>query len=222
MREEEERALLARSMAAQEDASFFLWATEEKMTYQKTPIARHVVARTGWLIIFMAGLLLCASVMQWFEALLKDRVQLTFFVPLLIGHAGNSGGQTVTTVIREIGCGNLARRDARTVVAKEAAVGCVQSLILVVGMLPYMVVTRVPSNVVLVVYVSMVVLGVLANALGSLLPFLITRVNRDPAVIVAPLMTTVVDTLGIAVYLSIAMAVVPHLEGAPPSNATSS
>ena len=51
---------------------------------------------------------------------------------------------------------------------------------------------------------TMPIIGLLANTVGASLPFVITWLGKDPAVIVGPLMTTSVDTLGLATYLSIA------------------
>ena len=59
-------------------------------------------------------------------------------------------------------------------------------------------------NVTVIVSMSLPCLGLLANTLGSALPFLVTYLGRDPAVIVGPLMTTSVDTLGLLTYLAIA------------------
>ena len=47
-------------------------------------------------------------------------------------------------------------------------------------------------------------LGLLANTVGSMLPFIIQWMGSDPAVICGPLMTTSVDSLGIMTYLLIA------------------
>ena len=92
--------------------------------------------RTGWLLFFLFGLLLCANVMREFEHLLAKELELAFFVPLLIGHGGNSGGQTVSTVIRALGSGAATLSDAPRVVFKEAAAGVMQSIVLACVLAP--------------------------------------------------------------------------------------
>ena len=92
--------------------------------------------RTGWLLIFLGGLLLCTSVMASFEALLHKEGELSFFVPLLIGSAGNSGGQTVSTVIRALGSGVVKLEDGPRVVAKEAMAGVMQASVLASALFP--------------------------------------------------------------------------------------
>jgi len=149
--------------------------------------------------------LACASVLADFEALLARELELAFFVPLLIGHGGNSGGQVVSTVIRALGSGAATLRDAPRVVAKEALAGVMQSLVLVCALAPALHLGMgISLRVTTVVSLSLPCLGLLANTLGSALPFAVTYFGRDPAVIVGPLMTTSVDSLGLSLYLLIA------------------
>ena len=68
--------------------------------YRKLSIAHLVRERCGWLLIFFVGLVLAAIVVEIFESTLKKNVQLSYFVPLLIGHGGNTGSQSNATVIR--------------------------------------------------------------------------------------------------------------------------
>ncbi len=64
----------------------------------------------GWLVFFFGGLLLSTMVVEQFEELLRKQVALSYFVPLLIGHGGNSGSQTVTTVIRALSLGEISQK----------------------------------------------------------------------------------------------------------------
>ena len=165
------------------------------------------MTRVVWLGAFMLGLVVCSSVMQTFEALLHQELELAFFIPLLIGHAGNSGGQTITTIVRELGCGHLQPHDIWRVARSETAAGVLQSVLLSMVLIPYMLFTLIPIDVIISVCITMIILGSFANLCGAVFPFIATRLHLDPAVVVAPLMTTIVDASGILVYLSIAMAV---------------
>ena len=80
-----------------------------------------------------------------------------------------------------------------------------QSLVLVCFLAPALHLGMgISLNVTTIVSMSLPCLGLLANTLGSALPFLVTYLGRDPAVIVGPLMTTAVDSLGLMLYLLIA------------------
>jgi Mg/Co/Ni transporter MgtE len=73
---------------------------------RKDTIVDVARSRTGWLVVFCIGLLLAALVVEQFEDILEHHVELSFFVPLIMGHGGNTGSQAVTTVIR---CASVQR-----------------------------------------------------------------------------------------------------------------
>lgn len=56
----------------------------------------------------------------------------------------------------------------------------------------------------MVVASGMIAVVTLANAMGTLLPFAIRRMGFDPALLSGPLLSTIVDVAGLAVYLGIA------------------
>lgn len=58
-------------------------------------------ARSTWLALFLASLSLTAMIMGQYEAVLEHNVQLAYFVPLLIGHGGNVGGQVVGALLQK-------------------------------------------------------------------------------------------------------------------------
>merc|ERR1712091_208711 len=70
--------------------------------YRKESVVKILKSRIGWLSAFFLGLILAAVVVERFEELLTHEVELSYFVPLLIGHGGNTGSQSVATVIRAI------------------------------------------------------------------------------------------------------------------------
>ena len=106
-----------------------------------------VSARAGWLSVFFAGLLLtmvimrayicslpfeilplfkllaCTAVTESFEEVLEANVQLSFFVPLIVGHAGNTGSQAVSTVIRALALSEAALCDSCHITRKEFLAG---------------------------------------------------------------------------------------------------
>ena len=56
----------------------------------------------------------------------------------------------------------------------------------------------------LVVALAIIAICVWANTIGSLIPLLAQRFKIDPALVSAPLITTLVDATGLAIYLLIA------------------
>lgn len=67
--------------------------------YNTTSVGTLVLNRGGWLNVFLLSLSLTSVVMSGFEHTLEKHIELAYFVPLLIGHGGNAGGQTVGAVL---------------------------------------------------------------------------------------------------------------------------
>ena len=167
--------------------------------------------RTAWLLGFLCVLLVSANIMKSFSELLKDEIELTFFVSMLIGHGGNSGGQTVSAVIRALGSGQVTPRDAGRTVAKETAASFCQSVALAAVVVPALLAMGITRRVTAVVALALPALGVLANGLGSALPFMALQLGHDPAVVVSPLMTTLTDMLGTLTFLGLASMIIAIL-----------
>lgn len=68
-----------------------------------------------------------------------------------------------------------------------------------------------PINVALVVALTIIAIVIMAKAIGSLLPIIAEKFGADPAIMASPLITTIVDSLGLIVYFNIAQAILPGL-----------
>ena len=128
---------------------------------------------------------------------------LKIFIPLIIGIGGNVGSQTVTTLVRAIGLGEVDLRDIGWVLTKEMAVGLLAGVIMgVAGFLRagY----RDGAALGVVVGATIVCVTLWSTTVAAVLPLVLRRLKVDPAVVSAPLITTLVDATGLLIYLSIA------------------
>lgn len=175
-------------------------------TYFTVPVRTAVGRRLPWLLLLFVGGSLTANVLGIFEDELERMVALTFYVPLLIGTGGNTGAQTVSTLIRALALGEVRLRDAWRVVARELMAGLVLGLLL--GAVAFGKVLADGQILALGVTVALSVLAICvwANVIGALVPIGARRFGIDPALISAPLITTLVDASGLAIYLLIAGA----------------
>lgn len=181
---------------------------EPELPYKKENILGMMKARGGWLTIFFVGLVLAALVVEQFEHLLQANVELSYFVPLLIGHGGNTGSQSVATVIRAVALRHVGVRDMLHVIFKESAAGFLMGLAL--GLVIYVIAiywSGLEVKIGLVVCISMPLVSAWANMLGGLLPLLSVYLGYNPAVTSAPLMTTVVDSSGLVIYFMVAASI---------------
>jgi magnesium transporter len=179
--------------------------------YFDNPVMRVVRKRIGWLLfLFVAGTL-TSKVLHNFEAELATVVALNFFIPLLIGTGGNAGAQTVMTVIRSLSLGEIGVRHAWRVTLREAATGMLLGLL--IGAIAFGQAWWVTGalNLALTIAVTICAICVWSTTVGSIIPITAYRLGIDPAVLSAPLITTLVDATGLLIYLTIAKLILDQI-----------
>ncbi|HEX2268759.1 MAG TPA: magnesium transporter [Pyrinomonadaceae bacterium] len=172
--------------------------------YFDNPILRVVRKRIGWLLLLFVAGTLTSAVLHRFESELAAVVALALFIPLLIGTGGNAGAQTVMTVIRSLALGEVGVRHAWRVVAREATTGMLLGLLVAPIALVQALFWGTSLRLAITVAVTMFAICVWSTTVGSLIPILAQRFGVDPAVLSAPLITTLVDATGLIIYFTIA------------------
>lgn len=180
--------------------------------YFSTPLFQVVKSRVGWLILLFVAETLTGIVLRHFEDELARVVALSFFIPLLIGTGGNTGAQTVSTIIRGLALKEIKSSDIWRVIGRELLSGLLLGAML--GTIGYIRARMWGSHndLAMVVGLSVLVICTWANTIGSLIPLLANRLKIDPALVSAPLITTLVDASGLAIYLLIARQLLEALK----------
>jgi magnesium transporter len=179
--------------------------------YFDNPVFRVVRKRIGWLMLtFVAGTM-TSKVLSSFQKELEVVVALTIFVPLLIGTGGNAGAQTVTTVIRSLSLGEIGVKHAWRVALRESTTGLLIGALL--GLVAFVHAYWVTHDWHLAVTIAttIIVICVWSTTVGSLVPIAAHRFGVDPAVLSAPLITTLVDATGLLIYLTIAKIILDQI-----------
>ena len=180
--------------------------------YLRTSFWEMLRKRGGWLSLLFVGEMLTASAMGAFQDELAAAVVLALFIPLIISSGGNSGSQATTLVIRALALGELRLIDWGRVVQREAAMGiALGTLLAALGVLRILLWQGLFGSYgahagVLSLAVGLSVIGVVlwGTLAGSTLPFVLRRFRLDPASASAPLVATLVDVSGLAIYFTIA------------------
>ena len=178
---------------------------EDILDYKEKSSFAVAYERLPWLALFLFSLSFTAIIMNGFEHTLSKQIELAYFVPLMAGHGGNTGGQAVGTVLSALSAGIITRQDAAKVIGKEATSGLIMGVMLgaIVGPISHYVM-GISKHVATVVSVTFPLLSTIAAFLGSSLPFVCVILGLDPAVIAAPAMTSFVDVTGLLCYFLIA------------------
>ncbi|MER7168994.1 magnesium transporter [Micromonospora sp. NPDC000207] len=174
--------------------------------YMAVSVWRLARSRAPWLLLLIVASVLTVNVLQIFEATLEQVTALALFIPLLVGTGGNTGAQATTAAVRALAVGELRGSDLPRVVWRESRVGLLLgTLLALVGMIVGTVVVGV--EVATVVGLSLVIICAWAATVGATMPLLAKRLRIDPAVISAPMVTTLVDATGLLIYFAVAAAV---------------
>jgi len=178
---------------------------EDAANYMSIPFYEQAFRRVTWLGIFLGSLALTALIMNGFEHTLANNIELAYFVPMLAGHGGNTGGQTVGMILSAMSVGAVKLSDAPTVIRKEAMAGVLSGVMLSLAVAPVAhFIMGISLHVSTVLLLSLPVVSTIASTLGSAIPFFCVFIGLDPSVIAAPAMTSFVDVTGLMSYFVIA------------------
>jgi magnesium transporter len=172
--------------------------------YLRASILHMFRKRVIWLLVLFVGGAFTGSVLNHFQDILNRVVSLTFFIPLLIGMGGNVGSQTVTTLVRAMGVGEVHFRDMFRVFWREASVGLLLGLVMGAVTYSRAWILGVGVEIGPVVAITALFIVVWAAMVAAVLPLVLHRMKVDPAVVSAPFISTLVDGTGLFMYCTIA------------------
>jgi magnesium transporter len=173
-------------------------------SYFTTRVFNVVRRRISWLLLLLVVNTATASIIAGQEQLLAEVVLLAAFIPLLIGTGGNIGSQSATVVIRGLATGEIRPRRALSIIGREVSVGLLLGVTLGVAVLGWSFWLGRDSEVSIVVALTLVAVATMATAVGSALPFVFRLSKVDPALVSAPLVSTIMDISGVGVYFGVA------------------
>jgi magnesium transporter len=159
--------------------------------------------RIGWLVILVVFNIFSGAGIAHFEDTIATAFALVMFLPLLIASAGNAGSQAATLMVRALATGDVEHEDWLHLFGRELLVASALGLTMALAVSPIAYFAG-DHTISLVVASSMIVIVVIGSILGMSLPFLLGRLNMDPATASAPLVTSICDVTGVIIYFTIA------------------
>jgi magnesium transporter len=186
-------------------------ANEE--TYWQGKIVEAVRRRIGWLLLlFLAGTL-TKFVSHFFKGVQLRLPDLIDFIPLMIGTGGNAGSQTVGTIIRSLALGEIQRAQAFRVLLREWLTGGLLGVVLGGVGFVYTLILHGSPAFAAVIGLAILFICMWANSVGAIVPLLARRLGIDPAVVSAPLISTLVDATGLVIFYTVAIVVLIKMGG---------
>lgn len=189
-----------------EDFERMAGMTSSEETYLKTPVFTLAKNRIVWLLVLMISAMVTGALLEHFEAAIATIPLLVSFIPMLMGTGGNSGSQAATMVIRGMALDEIEFSDIFRVWWKEVRVAVLVGIALsAVNFLRILIQYR-DFMIAFVVSLTMIVTVIIAKSIGCLFPMLAKKLKLDPAIMAAPMITTVTDAVSILVFFSFATA----------------
>ena len=200
---------------ATEDIQKFGGMEALEQPYLQIALFSMIKKRAGWLAALFVGEMLTATALSFYEAEIAKAVVLALFMPLIISSGGNSGSQASTLVIRAMALGEVRIADWWRVVRREFAAGLALGLILgTIGLTRVMLWGSYFGTygehyplVAITIFGSLMGVVMFGTLAGSTLPFLLRKLDFDPASASAPFVATLVDVTGLIIYFTVASIV---------------
>ena len=200
-------AMLVLQDETTEDISIMAGVSPNEDSYFGTSVFQHAKNRSLWLMLLMLSATVTGEILGHYEDAMAVMPVLITFIPMLMGTGGNCGSLSSTLVIRGLAVGEIEFKDIFRVLFKEIRVAVVVGLMLAVvnGLRIYIMYDQ---NVMLAVALGLTMIAVvsMAKCIGCILPLLAKKLGLDPAIMAAPLITTILDTCTILVYFNIVTA----------------
>ena len=175
--------------------------------YFETSVWKHAKNRIVWLLFLMLSSIITGAIITNYENAFAVIPILVAFIPMIMDTGGNCGSQSSTLIIRGLATDELEPKDALKILWKEIRVALVVGVILTLVNGLRIFVQYKNLQLAVTVGLSICVTVILSKSIGCLLPLIAKKLKLDPAIMAAPLITTIVDVLSILVYFQIATAI---------------
>ncbi|HRX13402.1 MAG TPA: magnesium transporter [Eubacteriales bacterium] len=188
-------------------------------SYLKTSVVKHWSKRIVWLIFLMVSGILTGLILTQYESVFVALPLVVAFIPRLTGTGGNCGSQSSALIIRGLALDEIEPRDILKVMLKELGIGSLAGVTLAIANIPIIWIMYGRDLPVMQVWylclafgLTLIVVVVMANLLGSALPILAKKIKLDPALMSSPVISLIVDVLSVLIYfVIISLIVLPVL-----------
>lgn len=193
-----------------EDIYRLAGVTDERVSPTVAPQVA-LKARLPWLVLNMGTALLSALVLSLFENTIAQLAVLAIFFPIVAGVSGSAGTQTLTVTVRGLALGEVTPRDGIPALTREVLIGLANGIVL--GTLIAIIAMLWKGSPMLGFVVGMATFLnlIAAGFAGVLIPMGMSIIKLDPALASPVLVSTLTDTLGYLIYLSIATIILINL-----------
>lgn len=175
-------------------------STEEDLF---TPIPKAAKVRAIWLVINLGTALMASVVIGLFEVTLQEVVALAILMPVVASMGGIAGSQTLAVSLRGLALNHISSSNLDLLLKKENKIAVINGAC--IGLLISIIVAWWFGSFMLgfVIFVAILLNSLAAASSGTMIPFWLNKMNIDPAISGAVILTTVTDIVGFFVFLGL-------------------
>ena len=175
--------------------------------YFETSVFKHAKSRIVWLLVLMLSSAFTGNIITQYEEAFATVPLLVAFIPMIMGTGGNCGSQSSTLIIRGLATDELELKDIFRVLWKEIRVSLLVGLALAIVNGIRIILQYQNLQLSIVLGITLIATTLVSKMLGCLLPMFAKRLRLDPAIMAAPLITTLVDVCSILLYFQVATSI---------------
>ncbi len=168
------------------------------------PVMMTSKKRFPWLLINLLTAILASYVISNFEAQINELVALAVLMPIVASMGGNAGTQSMTIAVRGLSTKQLTWQNAKHLLWKEIRVGGFNGLLLALALSAGTILWYDNPALGYVIGAATIINHLLAATAGIVIPVIVDKMGRDPAVSAGVLLTTVTDVGGFFSFLGLA------------------
>jgi len=175
------------------------------------PVRKSVRKRWAWLAINLCTAFIASRVIGLFEGTISQIVALATLMPIVAGIGGNTGNQTITMIVRALALHQVEPGNFSFLIVRELGVALINGLFWggIMGAITWLMYDNMALGGVMMLAMALNLL--LAALMGVLVPLVMTKMKRDPAVGSSVLITALTDTGGFFIFLGLAtLFLLPH------------
>ena len=181
--------------------------TPSEDSYFKTSVFKHAKNRFIWLLVLMISSAVTGAVITHYENAFAAIPLLVAFIPMVMGTGGNCGSQSSTLIIRGLAKDEITTKDIFRAIWKEIRIGVIVGIGLFIANFIRIMLQYNDMKIAITVGLTLIGTTILAKTLGCILPIAAKKVNLDPAIMAAPLISTIVDTCSVMLFFNIAIVI---------------
>jgi magnesium transporter len=163
-----------------------------------------VRSRIPWLIVNLGTAVFASLVIGLFQTEIETLVALAVLMPVVASIGGNAGTQALTVAVRSLAARELTSANAMRILTREVMVGLTNGVTIAVLMAAIAGIWFGLPKLSLTIGLAVLINLVAASLAGTLIPIVLDRLDRDPAVASPVFVTWITDTVGFFSFLGLA------------------